>query len=181
MSRQAGLLAMLLVLALGSGAVAQEPSPTPERQRFEFAEEGVAIELPAEWEALPYGGPGHEAVIAAYQSTLGGTCAVAKWPSFGLGTVNDILENVVPTGYWTGLPGGYDVARVSTAAGDAVRVTYTEVRSDLAAAFWNAMYFLPAGHDLYTVQCNVEYDTPTPPEDDWLSIAETFEFLPAGE
>jgi len=31
--------------------------------------------------------------------------------------------------------------------------------------------------DCYPVTCI----RPTPPEDDWFSIAETFEFLPAGE
>ena len=52
MRKQAGLLAGLLVVALGSGAVAQEPSPEPPPWvggRVEMPEHGFAVTLPDDW------------------------------------------------------------------------------------------------------------------------------------
>ena len=55
MGRRAGLLAGVLVLALGSGVVAQSPSPEPPPWfggRVEMPEHGFAVTIPEDWVAF---------------------------------------------------------------------------------------------------------------------------------
>jgi hypothetical protein len=124
---------------------------------------------------------GDDAVVAVFASPSGGgTCGIARYPSTAGGPTGLDVEEFVLSGYWTELPGGYATDRVGIAAGDAVRITYAEASAETDGDFWNAIYVIPAEEDLYTVQCTTD-DPDGRPADDWLSIAETFEFLPDEE
>ena len=219
MGKRVGLLAGLLVLALGSGVVAQEPSPPPWfGGRVEMPEHGFAVILPDDWVAFDTGADVDGQVEAA-QTRLTGlpesefadlrmvvTDALAEgFQLFALEFSEQVIQGQVEAHscIFTVLP---DVARqLDEAFMDRLFLTVAnnELVTDverptpvnlaagpgwmLAAMSQNpydaddwgptVIYVAEGGDDAFSVVCT----GPVRPDDDWLSIAETFEFLPEEE
>lgn len=153
--------------------------PTAGLQRFEFADEGVAISLASEWEPIDPEIVGHDEYLGFYASDRHGACAVVKISDVSA-TIDDVLEFLIPNGYWVDLPGGYSSDGVETAAGPTARVAYWE-QADDGTRSRNAIYFVPTTQGLYSVQCVAEEGLYVAPDDDWYSVAQDFELLGTDE
>jgi hypothetical protein len=200
--KRAGLLAGLLVLALGSGVVAQSPSPTPPPWfggRVEMPEHGFAV-------TVPDGGFAFDLTGDIY------TQALSVMASLNPGASEDDLDATARA--WSDLlqermEGQLMVASPQSACGIAVGPALEEDLDSVAARLYArqssdesvihaepprlvdlaagpahlatygrtgeevALYFGKVANSAYNIFCY----GPERPEDDWLSVAETFEFL----
>jgi hypothetical protein len=176
--------ALLVVLSLGvvigSPANAESPrgTPLPSGQRFEFPEYGVAVTMPAGWldswdsPSLPI----FESVLAAGPLDETSECLVETF-AFEGAEPSKIAETL-------GRVAGYDEFEIreglALPAGDAVpdqpvvRMSAHEARGGQPGR--SIAYVLAAPRGYAWLWCST---TGAPPSDDWLSIAESFEFLPA--
>jgi hypothetical protein len=158
----------------GDTVVAQSPPPsrTALDQRVEAPEAGIAVTFPDDWvvEVQPVMS---DAVLSA-EAPSGGSCEVtlqdgSRWSS--LDEAAEFFASVMSDF-------GPEVEATSTAlrlpVGDAVRIDVELPEEESSAAF----YLLTDGTTFYVLRCAAFSD---PPEDRWLSIAETFEFLPMEE
>ena len=177
--KRVGLLAGLLVMALGSGVAAMEASPSPATgvQRVEVLEAGVALTVPddlvVETPMQELGG-GVVQVLTALKPGSGG-CWIALAPpadaSVALRDYADVVMSVAklnPTYEFA-----EEMADVSLPVGPALRAYMVQhfPEGDLH----QARYILAAPDGFAVLSC-IGYDRP---EDDWFSVAESFEFLPA--
>jgi hypothetical protein len=180
MRKRVGLLAGLLVLALGTEVVAQAPSPAgPEAGvRLGVPEAKVALTIPAGWNvsvdyrpAEPPPGqsmPVDErwAVLAASDdSDTTNGCRLMRYPTGGL----PLLE------FASGLlmPEQPTMTPMRLDAGDAIRLDL-----DLGEGYVAQQYVIGSDDSFYQLACLAEGEVV---DGRWLSIAETFEFLPAEE
>ena len=211
MGKRVGLLAGLLVLALGSGVVAQEPSPEPPPWfggRVEMPEHGFAVTGPDHWVAFDATGDVDEQVRTAVtmldlelfeasaqsiaeslrsagqsgsqlvfmDPTRDTSCQFAVWPADQMGDLDQVaamMHAAVSTDDTVTdlqLP-----AEVALAAGAGRLITWRSI-GEVEDATYIATY-MGKGVMAFMVVCVGEERA----EDDWLSIAETFEFLPAEE
>ena len=207
MDKRAGALAGLLVLTLGSGVVAQSPSPEPPPWfggRVEMPEHGFAVTLPEHLVALDPGGdvdgqlralqaPDEgltEDVLAGVRRELtsarmdGVALTTLAFDSESSNCRFRVLGDTVPLDEFVGLlhsvvlddENRTDVEPPTPAvlpAGRARKLAVAYPGSSERLVF----YFVDgAGVRLWLACLGQE-----PPADDWLSIAETIEFLPAEE
>ena len=186
------LVTLALVLTPGSGAVAQEPSPAAEGRRVEFADVGIAITVPPDWEAYPMDvsfleGPGRpgavqrgttfvsaseeEACFAGFSRTpIRGPAGTSR-PALTL----DEVESTLPASrYVPELANGYETMRVQTAAGEALKATWSQVVQGLER--WVVMYVL-ISDDSQQVRQELVVCYGLVPGEDWLHIVDTLEFL----
>ena len=183
--------AMLLTCMVGVGAgqpVAAEPTPPPDAtsQRIEVAEAGFAVTFPLDWEVT---------IDTSDLRGDGGTFAVVS----GREPASDVTCEVYLYGPCTGSPFGDCAAGLDEWA--ARMVAYFDGDESSSRTDESTAMDLPAG---YTVRVDTEWIDEGAfgssylltdgqvadsllcrgserPEDRWLSIAETFEFLPAEE
>jgi hypothetical protein len=183
--------AMLVTCLVGVGAgqaVAQEPTPPPEAasQRVEVPEAGFAVTFPVDWEV---------SIDTSDLPGEGGTFAVVS----GREAASDVTCEVYLRGRCTGSPFGDCAAALDEVA--ARMVAYFDGDESSSRIDESTAMDLPAG---YTVRVDTEWidegvfgssytltdgkvadsllcSGSERPDDDWLSIAETFEFLPADE
>ncbi len=155
----------------------------PPVRRFEFDDRvelpvsGFAMEFPEEWEVLgssdaPFGVDEVRVVLEAWAD--GVSCRVldssALWGSSGDHTLESMHEPVVErfsSGPWRILDASY----LELPSGRSGRVVYEDVDGPVVET--HADYSLTDGQTWLTLQCS----SPTPPDDNWLSLAETVEFL----
>ena len=186
MDGRARLLAGLLVLALGSGAVAQESSPDllMGGQRVEVPEAGVALTVPASWEVRMPMEPGPGAtlqVLGAYE--VGSGYCVLTLQQLDDPTLLDdatAFRAFVDTSMWLfradpDMEVSDAMTEVTLGAGPALRVDMVERIAD--GDLHNSVYAVDTPDGLALLDCGGF----ARPDDDWLSIAETFEFLPTEE
>jgi hypothetical protein len=181
-ARSALVVIGALGVAGGSPVIAEGPggTPLPSGQRFEFPEHGIAVTMPAGWLNIwqPPSLPIFESVIAAAPIDGPGECALETF-AFEGAEPSKIAETL-------GRVGGYDEFEISEGlalpAGDAVpeepvvRMSAHEARGGQPGT--SVAYVLVAPHGYAWLWCST---TGAPLSDDWLSIAETFEFLPVEE
>jgi len=167
---------------VASAMTSSEPvgSPLPAEERFAFPEQGIAVSLPAGWQqhwdspSLPI----FESVLAAGPPDGTSECLVETF-AFEGAEPSKIAETL-------GRVGGYDEFEISEGlalpAGDTVpeqpvvRLSAHEARGGQPGT--SVAYVLAAPHGYVWLWCST---TEAPPSDHWLSIAETFEFLPSEE
>ncbi len=202
MGKPTGMLAGLLVAALGSGAAAQDSPPEPPPWfggRVELPEHGVAVTFPDDLVAFDltedigaqveaaYGVPAPDTVawlqarapadgaregevlVAYSQSSVCALSVLPAWASLQDPLGRDALMAVVSQ--QACLTSHEDMVTVDLPAGPAV-VAHIE------DACWGqhrerTLYSIVSGDRAARLTC----DTSDPPDDDWLSIAETVEFL----
>ncbi len=193
-------VAVACLLATTSSAItAQSPSASPEvtgqpaATIRTFPDLGIAIAFPDGWEVI--GMLDHPPYLPGLTSSgPGGYCEVfdssVVEPVLPVESIDDWLDALVSR--WDDSLAARNVtgAVIDLPAGRVGRVTMDLVPSD--ANFWGepggypdwasletadryAMYLFGDGHRWYFLGCSRGA-----PEDDWLSIAATFEFLPAG-
>ncbi len=179
-ARSIAVTAGVLGLALASAATAQSPlgTPLPADQRFEFPEYGIAVSLPYsyinDWASPSL--PIFEMVIAAAPLEGPGECAIETFDFTGVepGKMAETL------GVVAGYPefeiaerlGGVD----ALPAGDYVRMSAAYAPGGQPGASVAYVFPTPVGYSW--LWCST---TDAPPADDWLSIAESVEFLPEQE
>jgi hypothetical protein len=190
MCKRVGMLATLLVFVLGTGATAQEPSASPEglTQRIEVPEARFALGLPDGYWVLT--GPAFDS-IAGRALAMYGDGPAWRLPLVVIGpdaTICLVLTADVPdseplysvvagflarSGVLSGpqFP-GIDV--VSLPAGDTITTLGQSTRSSYLRS--EVSYFF-RNAEVVVLSCGAE----SPPDDRWLSTAETFEFLSAEE
>jgi hypothetical protein len=138
-------------------------------QRVEVPEVGVAVAFPDDW-VVEVGPIMSDAALSA-EAPSGGSCGVVLQDGSRWSNLDDAAEFFVTVMR----DFGPTVEATSTAlrlpVGDAVRIDMEipEERAD------SASYMLTDGTTFYILMCEA---FPDPPEDRWLSVAETFEFLP---
>jgi len=144
--------------------------------RVEAPEAGIAVTFPDDWvvEVRPIVRAEFisDAVLSA-EAPGGASCEVMVQEGIPWSSIDDWAESVLQTfGSY-----GPEVEVTSTAlrlpVGDGIRIDM-EVPEE---GFSGATYMLTDGATFYGLMC----DASNPPEDRWLSIAETFEFLPVEE
>ena len=110
-----------------------------------------------------------DAVLSA-EAPGGGSCEVTLHDGSSWSSIDDWAGQVLETlqDY-----GPVDSTAVLLAAGDAIRIDLEVPEEE----FSNATYMLSDGTTFYSLGCTAS----NPPEDRWLSIAETFEFLAPDE
>ena len=181
-ARSIAVTAGVLGLALASAATAQSPlgTPLPADQRFEFPEYGIAVSLPysyinkGQWASPSL--PIFEMVIAAAPLEGPGECVIETFDFTGVepGKMAETL------GVVAGYPefeiaerlGGLD----ALPAGDYVRMSAAYAPGGEPGA--SVAYVFPTADGYSWLWCST---TDAPPADDWLSIAESVEFLPEEE
>ena len=192
MGKRVGLLAGLLVLALGSGVVAQEPSPGPGMQepRFEVPGSGFSLAIPADWrvevvsESVQASMVSHLPplvrglrtwVLYADQPGEEGSCAVADmtrevglYPCSLIGDDSACVEQVYTL---IGDLSGWETSFVDLPAGRAMHRTLAHEDGSVTSD-----YFITDTVSWFMLSCRVAAD---PPLDDWRAIAESFAFVPA--
>ena len=202
MSRRVGLLAGLLVLTLGSGVVAQEPSPEPPPWfggRVEMPEHGFAVTLPDDWVAFDPSADVYEQARRALEAERGPEVSEEEILTVAL-LLDDVRRNerqlAVFTKSWSGcgvtvVPdthidldvGAAELRALISSQEGVVEVGVPEVLELHAGPARLVRYRSPDGSEMGTyigdgsdatfiIACGGA-------SDDWLSIAETFEFLPA--
>jgi hypothetical protein len=184
MHKRVGLLAGLLVLALGTEGVARSPSPTgPEAGvRLGVPEAKVALTIPAGWNvsvdyrpAAPPPGqsmPVDErwaVLVANDDSDRPSGCRLMRYPTGGL-TLLDFASGLLEPEHTTMTPMRLD-------AGDAIRLDL-DLDLDLGDGYVAQQYVIGSDDSFYQLACLTEGEVA---DDRWLSIAETFEFLPEEE
>jgi hypothetical protein len=187
---RAGLLSGSLVLALGSGALAQEPSPRPAAAaewvyedigpaigagRVERPQDGLALTFPEPWvvrdvtpagHALLFGPEGEmpwASTVLAYPPSLGEHCYVV-----------DITELAAMPEAWASVDDALaffdaDIEQVLDLRAGRTGFVYGLYGSNVGK------YFFTDEARWFDLTCVTASD---PPEDYWLSIAESFEFVP---
>jgi hypothetical protein len=145
-------------------------------QRVEVPEVGVAVAFPDDWvvEVRPVVQAEFisDAVLSA-EAPGGGSCEVMLQDGSTWSSIEHWAEQVLETFQ------GYGPAVEATATALLLPVGGA-IRIDLEApgeGFSSATYMLTDAATFYGLMCNAS----DPPEDRWLSIAETFEFLPTEE
>ena len=169
------LLATFL-LSIGAGpAVAQSPAPSldpePVPQRVEVPEAGIAVTFPDDWAVEVRPLVRVEATVPTVLSAEapgGDTCEVALPDDPTRSSLHDWAESFLSTFR------DFGSAATSTAlrlpAGDAIRIDLE--LPDTGSS--SVVYLLTDGTNFYGLMCRA----PDAPEDRWLSVAETIEFLP---
>jgi len=112
---------------------------------------------------------------ADYTSTIP-ACSVVLQPSEGA-TLAEVVEAqvwLIETQMSDFLVFGPEVQEVALSAGEALRI---DIAHSVGTGGWASNYFIADDSVVYGLTCVAE----SPPEDRWLSIAETFEFLPEEE
>jgi hypothetical protein len=179
-------LSLTASLAFGTAVSVAAADPTPSlssEERFVFPEQGIAVSLPAGWQRhrdspwLP-SLPIFESVLAAGPPDGTSECLVETF-AFEGAEPSKIAETL-------GRVAGYDEFEiregVALPAGDAVpdqpvvRMSAHEARGGQPGR--SVAYVLAAPRGYAWLWCST---TTASPSDDWLTIAETFEFLPAEE
>jgi hypothetical protein len=156
----------------GDAAVAQPPviSFTALDQRVEAPEAGIAVAFPDDWavEVRPIVQAEFisDAVLSG-EAPGGGSCEVVVQDGGTWSSIDDWAEQVLETFQDFGAA---DSTTLRLPVGDAIRIDL-EVPEE---GFSGASYMLSDGTTFYGLLCRAS----DPPEDRWLSIAETFEFLP---
>ena len=187
LSKSGAVLIVTVVVMLAGCSLVQPgsgPSPSPARYtgRVELADEGVALTLPWEWSAEPgpsYEGlappPNQEIVLHTLYENGPGRCDLwidrktdrssNSLIAYTEQLIRDYERDPVITGTYEALtlPAG-PATRVRIVEGAVNPVPHTE-------------YLLQHDGVVYRLACTV-FD---PRQDDWLSIAEGIEFLPAEE
>ncbi len=196
------------MLALGAGVVAQSPAPFGLGGRVEESEAGYALTLPDGWAYLRPATEDAEALAAFIDAELGdpdlamrlvtlatamlpddimllgmvpghGNCFVRSAPSNGLaldGLVAADLPMPLAEGDFT--RSEPTVTYLTLPAGAAARIDVSEdVESAPSEHIGTSEYVMTDGITQWRLTCSgLER-----PDDDWLSIAETFELLPVEE
>jgi hypothetical protein len=187
----------LLAIGPGPAAMAQASSPAPAPSiapsdvpgRFVLPEGGYAVTFPEGWEVLVLpvdwspipvvrAEEGHDGEVSDAvpfcEIKVHGPCD--EQPGRACATIIDeeVAEEVAwwQSGVDIEVPSAVASEAVALPAGYAVRidVTYSERDSD------RAFYWLTDGHVLVSLLCLATRG----PDDRWLSVAETFEFLAEG-
>lgn len=178
MGTRVGLMAGLLVLTLGPGVAAQEPSPTGLEAgiRLDVPEANIGLKIPAGWSVSvdyrPSRPPAGQsmpvdarwAVLSVAQdSDALSFCRLLQYPTGGLTLLeftSELLAREQPT-----------MTPVRLDAGEAIRLDL-----DLGEGYVAQQYVIGSGESFYQLACLAEGEVA---DDRWLSMAETFEFLPA--
>jgi hypothetical protein len=183
------LLATCLLGASASPVVAEEPPPSPsgDGQRVDVPEEAYAVTFPDSWEvgvfpmemgeSSPDGTSTEAEFMSAYGWAPDGStqCLVTNEPlNDPPGDAMMALEEHADWALSHYEPVLVETSSLDLPAGPAIRYVF-ESEGSVGAA-----YFLSDGFDLFFLTC-LGMDPSKRPADDWLSIAETFEFLPAEE
>ena len=205
MVKRVGLLAAMLTLVLGSGTVAQEPSPEPPPWfggRVEMPEHGFAVMVPDGWLAFDLAGDVEEQARAATAAIYPDASEAAIESSAGyVRSLQDRGQLAVldPSAFsnctlLVGPAVGRDLESLASGMYDFVsndeRVLHAEppqamtLPAGLARlvthggeAYESAAYMGEGARKAFMVECRAAER----PEDDWLSIVETLEWLPASE
>jgi len=208
--KRVGLLAGLLVLTLGSGAMAQEPSPPPWfGGRVEMPEHGFAVTVPADWVTFdtavdavsqleaasgvldPVVWPADGAELLGVLATAGSEdmqllsshattvdlCWMGAQPAWDM-PIDEVADSMFES--YLDDPSARDVEapqRIDLPAGPAYLIRSSD-QDDSGVWGPSSMYLLDADPGVLMTYCSTK---DARPEDDWLSIVETIEFLPAEE
>lgn len=211
MGKRVGLLAGLLVLTLGSGAVAQEASPGPPPWlggRVEMPGYGFAVTLPDDWVAFDTSADAvvqREAVADVLDPDVWSTDDAVWIDGFAELVSDDVpLWSAHATSTNRCVLGGSDRSSFAEVAnyylewylddpdmrdveprlidvptGTAYRIRMTYRDGPDSDEWWPmSTYLLDGDGVVFDVSC-WSYDAR--PDDDWLGIVETFEFLPVEE
>jgi hypothetical protein len=167
----------MLCVSAGSTAIAKVPQPSPlaTDERIVLPEAGMAVTMPAGWEVrTDHGGAIFETALSASPSGAPGQCAIQVFRYDGA-TTQEVAE-FVASHYWDLRGGTMENVRLPS-AGDAVKVVMLGGPSAVNGK--RVAYVFDAGDYYAWLWCD---STGSPPPDDlWLSIADTIEFLPAEE
>ena len=132
-------------------------------------EAGYAVAFPDDW-VVEVGRVMCAAALSA-EAPDGGSCEVTQQDGSRWSSLDDAAE------FFVSVLRDFGAAPTSTAlrlpVGDAIRIDME--LPDTGSS--GVVYLLTDGTDPYSLMCRA----PDPPEDRWLSIAETFEFLPVEE
>ncbi len=177
MRKRVGLVAGLLIVALGSGVVAQSPAGAGLEAgvRLDVPEAGIALTIPAGWHvsveyrpAEPPPGqsmPAHErwAVLAANEDSdaLNG-CRLMQYRAKGF-TLEEFAAGLLVDEQSTMTPVRLD-------AGEAMRLDLP-----LEGPITAQQYVIGSGDDFYQLACLAEGEMA---DDRWLSMADSLEFRP---
>jgi hypothetical protein len=180
------LVASLLLASGASASVAQSPSPSPTsaHHRVEVSDAGFALTFPGDWEIhfdSSSLASGSGAVVTGRSPGSDVTCEVYLYDTcsgepFGdcAAVLDEFAARMVATyESYEDFAGAIEQAPVASAAEYAVRI---DIEWTADAAFGTS-YVLTDGSVHDAVLCRGSER----PDDRWLSIAETVEFLPADE
>ena len=189
MRRLTAALLVTCLLGVGAGsATAEEPLPSPETtgQRVEVPEAGYAVTLPEAWTLetrevvertdSPEGPTEETRSIQSYAVAPDGSAScllVEDRLEESLDDPSAALDETAAYHRSRYEPVLVEMSSVELPLGRAVR--FVVDFADWGDEAVGAVYLLSDGVDLFVLSCVA----PEPPEGDWwLSIAETFEFLP---
>lgn len=205
MGKRVGLLAGLLVVALGSGVVAQSPSPPPWfGGRVEMPEHGFAWMLPDGWVGFDpsadieaqidaaFAAEGNDSVVSEatvrrnlVEASDGGAQLIAGDLALGVCAISvtpsdlgldEVEEAVAPTlGRAEGVLGSDGPIRVELPAGPAVVVSFSSPIEGYPGVTTTHSTYLVIGEGHIGI---VACGTADAPGDGWRSTVETFEFIP---
>jgi hypothetical protein len=193
MGKRVGLLGGALVFALGSGALAQSPSPVSVTsapsdrlaigERFEVPDQGFAVAFPYGWTVEVMDS---DLMASTGMSAQGGHYFVAAQPIEKDETCTVLVSEsteTAPSSMAAAVfaDGFRRDAGVTSVASDIVSLPVGSApRLDviLTTGDGRTMYFFTDDEAMhYWLTCGADHL----PDDRWLSVAETFEFLPAEE
>ncbi len=181
MGKRVGVLTGLLVLALGSGAVAQSPSAhlEPQRMRVEVPEAGVAFSHPPDWHSVQLTDEFNSVRLVSPDGWV--SCDLADLTPDTFATLDAIESEWIPTLWYAqpDFPGEYTVSRLVLPVGVVLVVTREEETEDID--FHNLDFYVPTPQHFTLLGCSWLSPYGDAFAADLVSIAETFEFLPAEE
>jgi hypothetical protein len=204
------LLAACLMSVSAGVASAQTPSPTPDivgiGGRLALPESGFALTYPDDWVWVRYSSEDFDTVMAQLADLTspefvaehedgfskvdpdmpllgggldqGGGCGVVVLQPTGL-TLDAAAADLIARmeAQPDTFPAGATVTDVALPAGQAKRIDGRQVAEGLHAPTDFSLHLATDGSRFYLIRCAAV----DPPDDAWLSVAETFEFLPAEE
>lgn len=204
------LLAVCLMSVSAGVASAQTASPTPDivgiGGRVELPEFGFALTYPDDWAWMRYSSEDFDTVMEQFAALTsrefaaehedgfrkvdpdmpllgggldqGGGCSVGVLQPTDL-TLDAAAADIVASmeAEPDTFPAGVTVTDVALSTGQAKRIDGRQVAEGLEAPTNFSLNLATDGSRFYLIRCAAG----DPPDDAWLSVAETFEFLPAGE
>lgn len=203
------LVGSLLSIGGGPAVVAQSPSPDPVGLggRVELPEYGFALTFPDDWAWVRYTTEDFDSVmeqladltspefVAANEDWFDGMDSETPLEGERADSASGCLFQVIPMdlpfpldmlapafieniqGRRDIFPDGATLTDVALPAGQSKRVDASQVDEGWVSPMEQSHYLLVRGSRFYDITCMSH----EPPEDRWLSIAETLEFLPAAE
>ena len=141
--------------------------------RYVHPDASVAITWPLGWSVSDFEDPAAWGGLIFGAIGDGTVCQLVDEGLFRMGGQDGLSLDAVTEAWRRAQPYGEpaDVRGLNPSVQRAVRLDSAD----------HSMYFLVAGETIISFSCQAMPPAPDPPEDRWLSIAETFEFLPVEE